>query len=288
MVSSYEKRIRAVYPDLKITHSEMNEIGQNNDVIIINDSLVFRFPKYTEGIMKLKKETRVLEGIKGNIPLPVPYPIYQSLEPEKVGMVFTGYKLVEGSPLWPGVFIENEEHHEQIASRLVGFLTVLHSQSLESMNIEKKSIGEIRRSIEDLYDRFKEKLFPHMNERAKVKVSQHFDLFLSKNELLDFQPVLTHGDFGASNILWDPERHEVSGIIDFGEAEVGDPAYDFAGLLSSYGEYFVRRCLEIYPNGDRIFGRMNFYRGIFGLQEALHGIENDDPVAFENGMKGYR
>ena len=62
MVSSYEKRIRAVYPDLKITHSEMNEIGQNNDVIIINDSLVFRFPKYTEGIMKLKKETRVLEG----------------------------------------------------------------------------------------------------------------------------------------------------------------------------------------------------------------------------------
>lgn len=288
MVSAYEKRIREVYPELTITHSKMNEIGQNNDVLMINDSLVFRFPKYTEGIKKLKKETSVLEGIKGNIPLPVPYPIYQSLEPEKVGMVFTGYKLVEGSPLWPGVFIENEEHHEQIASRLVGFLTALHSQSLESMNMEKKSIGEIRSSIEDLYDRFKEKLFPHMNERAKVEVSHHFDSFLSKNELLDFQPVLTHGDFGASNILWDPERHEVSGIIDFGEAEVGDPAYDFAGLLSSYGECFVRRCLEMYPNGDRIFDRMNFYRGTFALQEALHGNENYDPVAFENGMKGYR
>jgi aminoglycoside 2''-phosphotransferase len=288
MVSAYEKKIREVYPELTITHSKMNEIGQNNDVIMINDSLVFRFPKYTEGIKKLKKETSVLEGIKGNIPLPIPYPLYQSLEPEEVGMVFTGYKLVEGSPLWPGVFIENEEHHEQIASRLVGFLTALHSQSLESMNIEKKSIGEIRSSIEDLYDRFKEKLFPHMNERAKVEVSHHFDSFLSKNELLDFQPALTHGDFGASNILWDPERHEVSGIIDFGEAEVGDPAYDFAGLLSSYGEHFVRRCLEKYPNGDRIFDRMNFYRGTFALQEALHGIENDDPVAFENGMKGYR
>ncbi|MEI2666934.1 phosphotransferase family protein [Rossellomorea sp. LJF3] len=288
MVSAYEKRIREVYPELTITHSEMNEIGQNNDVLMVNDSLVFRFPKYGEGIRKLKKETRVLEGIKGNIPLRVPYPIYQSLEPEEVGMVFTGYKLVKGNPLWPGVFIENKEHHEKIASQLVGFLTDLHSQSLESMNIEKKSIGEIRSSIEDLYDRFKEKLFPHMNERAKVEVSQHFNSFLSKNELLDFQPVLTHGDFGASNILWDPERHEISGIIDFGEAEVGDPAYDFAGLFSSYGEHFVRRCLEMYQNGDRIYDRMNFYRGTFALQEALHGIENDDPVAFENGVKGYR
>lgn len=92
MVSDYEKRIREVYPELTVIHSKMNEIGQNNDVLIINDSLVFRFPKYREGIRKLKKETSVLEGIEGNIPLPVPYPIYQSLEPEEVGMVFTGYK----------------------------------------------------------------------------------------------------------------------------------------------------------------------------------------------------
>ncbi|PFA69114.1 aminoglycoside phosphotransferase [Bacillus sp. AFS015802] len=287
-MSIHEKRIREVYPEFEITSCEVNEIGQNNDVLIVNDSLVFRFPKYVEGIRKLKKETSVLESIKGNLSLPVPYPLYQSMEPEEVGKVFTGYRLIEGEPLWSGVFKDNEEHSLKIATQLVKFLTELHSRSVEDLEIEKKSIADIRSSIEDLYERFIEKLFPHMNEKAKLEVSRHFDSFLSQSELLDFEPVLTHGDFGASNILWDRERNEVAGIIDFGESEVGDPAYDFAGLLSSYGEHFVRSCLEMYPNGDRIFDRINFYRGTFALQEALHGIENDDPEAFENGMKGYR
>lgn len=287
-MSIHEKRIREVYPEFEITSCEVNEIGQNNDVLIVNHSLVFRFPKYVEGIRKLKKETSVLESIKGNLSLPVPYPLYQSMKPEKVGKVFSGYRLIEGEPLWPGVFKENEEHILKIATQLVNFLTELHSRPVEDLESEKKSIDDIRSSIEDLYERFIEKLFPHMNEKAKLEVSKHFDSFLSQSELLDFEPVLTHGDFGASNILWDRERNEVAGIIDFGESEVGDPAYDFAGLLSSYGEPFVRRCLEMYPNGDRIFDRMNFYRGTFALQEALHGVENDDPEAFENGMKGYR
>ena len=288
MESQYENRIREMYPEFTINHSEMNIIGQNNDVLIVNGSLVFRFPKYLEGIRKLKKETKVLEAVKGTISLPVPYPLYQSMEPEEVGKVFTGYKMIEGEPFWPGVFKDHEEHSQKIASQLTGFLTELHSQSIDDLEIEKKSIDDIRSSIVDLYNRIKEKLFPHMNENAKREVSHHFDSFLSKSELLDFQPVLIHGDFGASNILWDSKSQEISGIIDFGETEVGDPAYDFAGLLSSYGEHFVRTCLDMYPNGEHIFDRMAFYRGTFALQEALHGIENHDREAFENGMKGYR
>ena len=287
-MSVYEKRIREVYPEFTITHSEVNEIGQNNDVLIVNGSLVFRFPKYMEGIRKLKKEARVLESLKGNLSLQIPFPLYQSMEPEEVGKVFTGYKMIEGEPLWPMVFKDNEVHRQKIASQLVCFLNELHSQSVDDLGIEKKRIGDIRSSVVDLYDRFKEKLFPHMNEKARVEVRRNFDSFLSNDGLLDFQPVLIHGDFGSSNILWDPTRYEVSGIIDFGETEVGDPAYDFAGLLSSYGEPFVRDCLTVYPGGDQIFERMSFYRGAFALQEALHGLENDDPRAFENGMKGYR
>ncbi|MCR8851045.1 phosphotransferase [Rossellomorea sp. SC111] len=287
MVSTYENRIREVYPEFTITHSEMNEIGQNNDVLIVNGSLVFRFPKYIEGIRKLKKETRVLEGVEGNLSLQVPSPLYQSMDSEEVGKVFTGYKMIEGEPLWPAVF-KDEEHSQKIASQLVGFLTELHSHSVDEVEIEKKSIHEIRSSIVNLYDRCQEKLFPHMNEKAKVEVRKHFDSFLANEHLLDFQPVLIHGDFGASNILWNPARHEVSGIIDFGETEVGDPAYDFAGLLSSYGETFVRDCLTLYPGGDQIFERMSFYRGTFALQEALHGIEHGDREAFENGIRGYR
>lgn len=73
----------------------------------------------------------------------------------------------------------------------------------------------------------------------------------------------------------------ISGIIDFGGSGLGDPAYDFAGILSSYGEEFFEMCINLYPNGNEISERVKFYKSTFALQEALHGIENDDRCRIE-------
>lgn len=105
---------------------------------------------------------------------------------------------------------------------------------------------------------------------------------------MNLKTTLIHGDFGASNILWDPESKKVTGIIDFGGSGLGDPAYDFAGILSSYGEDFLDLCTDLYPGGNEIRERVKFYKSTFALQEALHGIENNDKQAFENGIKDYR
>ena len=81
---------------------------------------------------------------------------------------------------------------------------------------------------------------------------------------------------------------KISGIIDFGSSGLGDPAYDFAGILSSYGEDFFSRVISLYPNGEEISKLVKFYKSTFALQEALHGIENNDRKAFENGVKDYK
>lgn len=39
-----------------------------------------------------------------------------------------------------------------------------------------------------------------MNKDAKFEVSQNFESFLSKGDVLNFCTVLIHRDFGASNI----------------------------------------------------------------------------------------
>ncbi len=104
----------------------------------------------------------------------------------------------------------------------------------------------------------------------------------------NLRPTLIHGDFGASNIIWDPETCKITGIIDFGGSGLGDPAYDFAGIRSSYGEDFYNMCINLYPEGSEISERVMFYRSTFALQEALHGFDNDDLKAFENGLKDYR
>ena len=41
-----------------------------------------------------------------------------------------------------------------------------------------------------------------------------------------FTPVLIHGDFDTSNFLISQKNKELTGIIDFEECQIGDPAAD--------------------------------------------------------------
>jgi aminoglycoside phosphotransferase (APT) family kinase protein len=48
-------------------------------------------------------------------------------------------------------------------------------------------------------------------------------------------PVLLHNDLGVEHVLVDPATRAVTGIIDWADAALGDPAYDHAKLLRDLG-----------------------------------------------------
>lgn len=291
MKSTFIENIQAVYPDISIDDFYLNEIGQNNDVLIVNDSLVFRFPKYKNGITQLRKETEIIEYIKNRISITVPYPIYQSLNQFEPGKVFTGYNFIDGVPLWKESLaqIKDLKLIKELAEQLVTFLIELHSISESSARKNLKL--KVRNPLEEmhnLYDRIQNKLFPYIRNDAQKEIMHSFETALKGKAFSNLEITLIHGDFGASNILWTQNTNKISGIIDFGGSGLGDPAYDFAGLLSSYGQDFFEMCISLYPNGDKISERVKFYKSTFALQEALHGMENDDRQAFEDGIKHYR
>jgi aminoglycoside 2''-phosphotransferase len=288
MNNMYIERIKAAYPGLIIENFHPNDIGQNNDVLIINNSFVFRFPKYEKGIVRLREETKILEYIRGTVSIPIPYPKYKSFELLEPGKVFTGYKLIEGDPFWNEQLIKvGKEDSIKLAKQLVTFLMEIHSIPKEKadkfLNLEESNPYE---EMKELFHNIQDKLFRFINEKAQKDIIYSFETFLNNEEYLT--TTLIHGDFGASNILWNPKTCEISGIIDFGGSGIGDPAYDFAGILSSYGDDFFNMCIDFYPNGSEISKRVKFYKSTFALQEALHGLVNNDNSAFENGIKNYR
>lgn len=293
MKNHFIEKIQRVYPDLSIDTVYFNEVGQNNDVLIVNNSLVFRFPKYKNGIVQLRRETEILKYIKGIVSSPIPNPVYQSFEELEPGKVFTGYHLIEGVTLWKEnlMGIHNLDLVKGWANQLVSFLVELHSISEKEVSQDLKlNVRHPHEEMQMLYDKIQDQLFPYIRKDAQKEISYSFETFL-KGEILAFSNLditLIHGDFGASNILWNPETGRISGIIDFGGSGLGDPAYDFAGILSSYGQGFFDMCINLYPNGDKILERVKFYKSTFALQEALHGIENDDRQAFEDGIKDYK
>ena len=59
-------------------------------------------------------------------------------------------------------------------------------------------------------------------------------------------PSLVHNDLWAEHVLVDDCLGGVSGIIDWGDAAIGDPAIDFACLYAWHGESWLQDILAHY------------------------------------------
>jgi aminoglycoside 2''-phosphotransferase len=268
---------------------DFKDHGQNSDVVVLNNEFIFRFPKYTHVLEGLKIETAILNGIQGSVTLPVPVPLYINLEQKTVGEAFVGYRSIPGEPLWRNTFrtIEDQVVVRKLADQVAGFLKSLHTVSVEAGIGIELPVSDTYQECADTYSRIREKLFGFMRPDAQAWTAKHFEDFLSDGHHFEYKPVLKHGDFGPSNILFDPATQTITGIIDFGDSGKGDPAYDFAGLLSGYGEGFVAYCGNLYPEVEDYMGRIRFYQGTFALLEALFGVENDDERALKAGLERY-
>ncbi|MGF9912913.1 phosphotransferase [Paenibacillus ehimensis] len=287
----YLETLRRDCPELPLREVEAIESGQNNDVLLVNGEWIFRFPKYAEGIGRLRYEVRLLKIVRERVSIPVPVPAKWNLQSERIGSVFVGYPRIPGEPLLDGQWKELENGGvpmiRGLARQLAAFLKALHGVPAGALE-ESGPEYDGYREWADLFERIRAKLYPYMSREAQRWTERHFASFLGNGSNFQVAPVLVHGDFGGSNILYDPRRREISGILDFGSSGPGDPAVDYAGLLASHGEPFLQHMIEADPDIEGLLDRVKFYQGTFALQEALFGLENDDPEAFRDGIESYR
>lgn len=281
----FRQAIQAAYPDFVVETAVFNEEGQYNDVLIVNETAVFRFPRYEGGLEQLALETKILAAVQPYLPLPVPNPTFVQFHNPTVGQAFMGYPLIPGDPLYPDAFAKIGDQ-ATLAAQIGHFLQALHAVPIRDLIDEPLPVSETSEEWWDVYGRIQTQLFPYMRLDACKSVAHHFESVLDDPAHYQFEPVLRHGDFGTGNLLHNPATQQMSGVIDFGFAVLGDPAFDVAGLLT-YGEPFVQEVARYYSAIHGLWPRIWFYKGSFALLEALFGIENGDEHAFEQGMAAY-
>ncbi|MGI8687253.1 MAG: phosphotransferase family protein [Thermomicrobiales bacterium] len=282
--SDYIASIHAAYPALRIERMRLNDEGQYNDILIVNGDLIFRFPRHAEGIEKLEKEIALLDRIRSALPLPIPELTYRRLVPPAVGHVFAGYRMLPGEPLWRETFaaITDPVIRRRLAMHLATFLRALHGIPTDHVAALLPA-ADWRQLWADLDEEIRTALFPHLPAVAQEQIAARFAAFLDDPDNFAFMPTVIHGDFGSGNLLWDARAGAMTAVIDFGSAGLGDPALDVAALLT-YGESFVRLGFAAYPAMETMLPRARFYLSTFLLQEALYGIEHDDPDAVARGL----
>ena len=281
-------QVRAYCPDLTWQQGRLNEDGQYNDVLILDQAWVFRFARNAPAVATLQREHRLLTALGPRLPLPIPQPVFMQLDVGAAEQPFVGYPHLPGEPLWLERFaaIQDEAVYGRMAADLAGFLAALHTIPPADLGLDETEPAEAEPEWRDLYQRIEAKLFTFMNPQARQSVSRHFAAYFQNPARYAFTPSVRHGDFGTGNILFDAKTGTISGILDFAFTGLGDPAVDFAGL-KRFGPEFYQQCAAHYPAIADAEDRIAFYQGTFALQEALFGLEHDDPEAFAAGIKTY-
>ncbi len=94
-------------------------------------------------------------------------------------------------------------------------------------------------------------LFAERADELRREVRDVFEAWIERSESIDhsYEPVLAHDDLWYKHIYHDPSTGRLTGIIDWGDIEITDPAKDFYGFWV-YGESFLDEVLSHYEYCD--------------------------------------
>ena len=283
---AYQAVIDQHLPALEIVSLRVNDEGLVNDVVILNEEWVFRFPKGDGWQRDLQaNEIKVLDLVRRHTTMRVPNFEIRAED-------FVAYKLIPGQPLLRNtIFAAPENVQDRLAEQLGMFLYKFHNipkADLHRANIAQSDTNRDRAVFLKLYQDVQDELFPIMLDHTKEWVHQHFKPVLEDEDFLTYEPALINGDLAPYHILYDAEVQEMAGMIDFGTAGIGDPAVDFCCIIDNYGESFLWRLGKVYPNIEQFVDRARFWAGTMPLQWALTGQRSGDLSWFTVQITGAR
>lgn len=256
-------RIKAAFPELFIESARPIFSGAGNSILLVNGNLVFKFPRTPEDSDRLEKEIDLMNFVQDS-PLPVPKYRYKSSDGDGK---FGGYQYIEGIPL-TGLTAPTEEMKLQL-SRFLSYLYHATTRLLERSRLVYQDGITWGRKYMRFFSKMMAGNLGRISQGLFLKLEDMFSRF--ETDLIhDIKTSVIHGDLYRGNVLVDQGTGRVTGIIDWGFAEIGDPALDFAALAVDLPLKDVKEMLRLYAGTvDRNFmKRMEFYWRI----EPLYGL----------------
>jgi len=279
------------FPDIEEEDVKFYYHGTYN-VFEVKNQYIFRIPdkifRNQKGVKLIQDELKMLQHVQKFVSVTIPEPIYISIDPDCPLM---GYEKIKGVPLSQCYYKTTKRKKLKIAKEISDFLSELHSDHLFKEAIRKRvvdtefSCEKYRENWEKNFDTIQLSIFKSMNSIQKRWITNLFNTFLNEKENFNFKYTIIHGDFDISNILVDPETFKITGIVDFEDSRIYDPAADF--LFFDEGNDFMRQILSNYKGKiDKNFEeRMKFLYGRSCLSYIEFGMTNNLSDMVEAGFQ---
>ncbi len=231
--------ITNAYPEFRGACVELLDAGWDFQVFEVDGKWLFRFPKRESGIAKLSTEYKLLPGLGMWVSLLVPQYEYFRESHESSSRPFAGYRKLPGI----GGDVSKMVDRQGVAHQLGSFLSRLHTYPVDKAR--EAGVPEKRDLVVHLRDRSREQLRKLDGLNVNPSILWRY---LENDIPVSFEGAasLVHNDLWAEHILLDNRSGRVSGIIDWGDTAIGDPAIDFACLYTWYGESWLENVLAHY------------------------------------------
>jgi aminoglycoside 2''-phosphotransferase len=279
--------IEACFPHVHVHHVVFLAEGWDSTVWEVNGELVFRFPKRPEVQRTLATEIRLLPELAQRVPLPIPRFEYVWRGDPPHSAWFVGYRKLDGICL-SSADLQTADP-ARLARQLAAFLSELHRFPVDratQLSVPCYSPSEWHEEYQGFYNRVRQQVLPLLTATRQAAITGYWESYLEDDANFRFAPALIHRDLGYEHILFDPGTGALTGIIDFGDAAVGDPAIDFSALLYDYGREFVELMLSGYPGAaDPTFRqRFEVYARLIPFREILFGLDAGEAVHVARGL----
>lgn len=252
--------------------------------------LVVRLPKDRtdpEIIDKLRRESLVSRTIAPHLPLPISVP---HVHERAGGGVFSTHRLV------PGVALRDltRPAARGFGASLGRFLRSLHAvpvRDLAAAGVEVVDGPRERERLIDRYERVVRRVFPLLGCEARTHVERVFEAMINDPVCFDYEPALIHNDIDHRNALGDPGTGALTGIIDFGDAEIGNPALDYVPAVNGmfWGLGIEDQLPELFREGGfdpaRLGALPAWTEAWWCLNDILHGLETNAPEFVGDGIR---
>jgi aminoglycoside phosphotransferase (APT) family kinase protein len=257
--------------------------GWDNAAFLVGDAYVFRFPRRRVAVNLIETELRILPALAQRLPLPIPEPRFAGVPGEEFPWPFAGYARLAGRPLTE-VRIE-EDAYEPAAVALGEFLRVLHAIAPASLPaLPRDTLGRFdhARCMPKLRGRFAELQAAGLIEDAAPLIA--FEERIAPHGVRADRLSVVHGDLYAPHVLVDGTR--VTGVIDWGDVHVGDPALDLSIAFSIFPPPARAAFARAYGEIDERTWELARYRSVYsGALVAHYGHRIGDPGLVRAGLR---
>ncbi len=273
--------VQQQFPALAVERVEYLDEGWDN-VVYEADGWLLRFPKRADVEPSLAVELALLPLLEARLPVAVPRFELRGEPSERFPRRFAGYRKLPGQT---GDEIElADEQLLRLGGALGDFVTELHRFPVPLARELGVPKGSETRAPELLKARVAQRF--HLVERAAPHLLERARRFLeaSPPRVYEGQPRFLHADLTRAHVLVTGER--ISGVIDWADVSVGDPACDFAGFFHWGGEPMFRAGIERYPFADAgLAERARFVATCLGFYDIYYGLETGKPECVTIGLR---